>query len=180
MDIHVFPFPIPPPTSLSTRSLWVFPVHQVRALVSCIQPGLVICFTQDNINYFLIVWIMFCSCNLNSSFYLSSLIFFPSKSYFNSISHLKKTSHHLLWFSHNSLTVAEWTQYGFLIQINRHFVYVLPDVRIPEREERRLPRQCNSQKGNLITDSSQGFLLQPTQWCRVRKKAPSPSCYINL
>ena len=28
--------PIPPPTSLSTRSLWVFPVYQVRALVSCI------------------------------------------------------------------------------------------------------------------------------------------------
>ena len=26
MDIHVFPIPIPPPTSLSTRSLWVFPV----------------------------------------------------------------------------------------------------------------------------------------------------------
>ena len=46
---------------------------------------------------------------------------------------------------------------------------VLPDVRIPEREERRLPRQCNSQKGKFITDSSQGFLPQPTQWCRVRK-----------
>ena len=29
------PHPIPPPASLSTRSLWVFPVHQVRALVSC-------------------------------------------------------------------------------------------------------------------------------------------------
>ena len=46
---------------------------------------------------------------------------------------------------------------------------VLPDVWIPEREERRLPRQCNSQKGKFITDSSQGFLPQPTQWCRVRK-----------
>ena len=39
----------PPPTSLSTRSLWVFPVHQPQALVSCIQPGLVICFTLDSI-----------------------------------------------------------------------------------------------------------------------------------
>ena len=33
----------------------------------------------------------------------------------------------------------------------------MPDVRIPEREERRLPRQCNLQKkGKFITDSSQG------------------------
>ena len=51
MELHVFPIPIPPPTSLSTRPLWVFPVHQVRALVSCIQPGLVICFTLDNIRF---------------------------------------------------------------------------------------------------------------------------------
>ena len=50
MVLHVFPVPIPPPTSLSTWSLWDFPVHQVWALVSCIQPGLVICFTQDNIH----------------------------------------------------------------------------------------------------------------------------------
>ena len=47
--------------------------------------------------------------------------------------------------------------------------FVLPDVRIPEQEERRLSRQCNSQKGKFITDSSQGFLPQPTQWCMVRK-----------
>ena len=51
MDLHVFPNPIPlPATSLSTRSLWVFPVHQASALVSCIQPGLVICFTIDNLH----------------------------------------------------------------------------------------------------------------------------------
>ena len=50
MDLHVFPIPIPPPTSLSTQSLWVFLVYQLQALVSCIQPGLVICFTLDNIH----------------------------------------------------------------------------------------------------------------------------------
>ena len=50
MKLHVFPIPITPPTSLSTRFLWVLPVHQARALVSCIQPGLVICFTIDNIH----------------------------------------------------------------------------------------------------------------------------------
>ena len=49
MDLHVFPFPIPPPASLSIPSLWVFPVHQPWTLVSCIQPGLVICFTLDSI-----------------------------------------------------------------------------------------------------------------------------------
>ena len=44
------PHPDPPSTSLSTRFLWVFPVHQAWALVLCIHPGLVICFTIDNIN----------------------------------------------------------------------------------------------------------------------------------
>ena len=40
----------PPPTSICIPSLWVIPVHQARALVSCIQPGLAICFTLDNIH----------------------------------------------------------------------------------------------------------------------------------
>ena len=53
MDLHVFPIPIPPPTSLSTRSLWV---HQARALVSCIQPGLVICFTLDSLGLWFGIW----------------------------------------------------------------------------------------------------------------------------
>ena len=41
--------PHPDPPSLPIPSLWVFPVHQPWALVSCIQPGLVICFTLDSI-----------------------------------------------------------------------------------------------------------------------------------
>ena len=40
----------PPPTFLPIPSLWVIPVYQPQALVSCIQPGLAICFTLDNIH----------------------------------------------------------------------------------------------------------------------------------
>ena len=47
--LHVFPIPIPPPASLASPSLWVFPAHQPWAFVSCIQPGLAICFTLDSI-----------------------------------------------------------------------------------------------------------------------------------
>ena len=49
MDLHVLLILISPPASISIPFLWVFPVHQPWALVSCIQPGLVICFTFDSI-----------------------------------------------------------------------------------------------------------------------------------
>ena len=41
---------VPPPASLPIPTHWVFPVYQLQALVSRIQPGLVICFTLDNIH----------------------------------------------------------------------------------------------------------------------------------
>ena len=42
---------------------------------------------------------------------------------------------------------------------------VLPDVLIPEREERRLPRQCNSQKkGSLLLTRIRAPAARPTQW----------------
>ena len=44
------PHPNPPSRLPPTPSPWVFPVHQPWALVSCIQPGLAICFTLDNIH----------------------------------------------------------------------------------------------------------------------------------
>ena len=40
-------------------------------------------------------------------------------------------------------------------QIRKEYI-VMPDVQIPEQEEIRPPRQCNSQKGKFIADSSQG------------------------
>ena len=46
---------------------------------------------------------------------------------------------------------------------NSHLAIVMPGVRIPEREERKPPRQCNSQKkGKFIADSSQGS-------CRIQR-----------
>ena len=53
-----------------------------------------------------------------------------------------------------------WPLCPFIFSLHlKHFLLnniVMPDVRIPEREERRTPRQCNSKKGKFIADSSQG------------------------
>ena len=48
MELHVFPIPIPPPTSLSTRFLWVFPVQEAWALVSRIPCILLNFWVQEN------------------------------------------------------------------------------------------------------------------------------------
>ena len=49
---------------------------------------------------------------------------------------------------------------------------VMPGVQIPEQEERRPPRQCNSQKGKFIADSSQGSCR--IQHSGVGSESPKP------
>ena len=56
---------------------------------------------------------------------------------------------------------------------------VMPDVRIPEREERRLPRQCNSQKkGSLLLTRARAPAA--TNAVLQGQRALGPKCYPNL
>ena len=99
--------------------------------------------------YLYLVYSVVCICNIALVASYSMLLQLPSPS---------TRERNGFWLGHPLLIVEVFTH-----------IFVLPHVRIPKREERRLSRQCNSQKGKFITDSSQGFLPQPTQWCRVRK-----------
>ena len=53
----------------------------------------------------------------------------------------------------NIFKISSWRRHLILYLLK---LCVVPNVRIPEREERRPPTQCNSQKGKFIADSSQG------------------------
>ena len=56
------------------------------------------------------------------------------------------------------------------LTVNRQ-ITVMPNVRIPEREERRLPRQCNLQKkGSLLLTPVRAPATRPTQWYGVRER----------
>ena len=56
------------------------------------------------------------------------------------------------------------------LTVNRQ-ITVMPNVRIPERERRRLPRQCNLQKkGSLLLTPVRAPATRPTQWYGVRER----------
>ena len=62
----------------------------------------------------------------------------------------------------SEVPLATQAEHGCLRLLGQVVLFVMPNVRIPEQEERRPPRQCNSQKGKFIADSSQGS-------CRIQR-----------
>ena len=101
MDLHVFPIPIPLPASLPIPSLWVFPVHQPWALVSYIQPWLVVCFILDTIR----VSVLF-SQNIPS---LNLLCTFVSLFLFCPIFQILTHTHIQTYIPRRSVDEIEWT-----------------------------------------------------------------------
>ena len=55
----------------------------------------------------------------------------------------------------------------------------MPDVRIPEREEKASKTMQLAKKGKIIIDSSQGFCHNQRSGAGS-EKAPSPRCYPNV
>ena len=69
----------------------------------------------------------------------------------------------------STLTVIK-EQLLFRCEGFREVISIMPDVQIPEREERRFPRQCNSQKkGSLLLTRVRAPAAHPTQWYGVRE-----------
>ena len=66
---------------------------------------------------------------------------------------LQKVSKSKTWICSTLVTIYIVCTWCFS---TAYMAFVMPDVRIPEREERRPPRQYNSQNGKFIADSSQG------------------------
>ena len=58
-------------------------------------------------------------------------------------------------------------------------VHVMPDVRIPEQEERRLPRQCNSHKRQVYCWLKSGPLMR-VQRSGTGSESPEPKLLPNL
>ena len=107
MELHVFPIPIPPPTSLSTGFLWVFPVHQARALVS----------EAWNLSYWTTKEVPFCVCKIcflreDCPVYLlpgASRLHYPRFTWYMAIN---------IWLTNENLVKAI---IFMLIDLNHHF-----------------------------------------------------------
>ena len=85
---------------------------------------------------------------------------------FSSLEDCKRHLEH--FFTQNQKVLGRW-KYEVVWKIAEGRG-VLPDVRIPEREERRLPKQCTlKKKGSLLLTRIRAPAARPTQWYGVRE-----------